>query len=103
MRTKRSELESVIYELHSSKIRVGFQTFSGGIEVWISDALYHVREDCVFDHANPVAPDNSVALWLHFTALRLFPNSDYALGHRHTHDRADAPTNARETGLPSST
>ena len=101
MRTKRPELETVIRELHNSKIEIGFQTFSGGIAVWISDELYLVREDCVFDHANPnpVTPDNSVALWLHITALRLFPDSDYARGHRRTHESPQAP---RETGLPSS-
>jgi hypothetical protein len=73
MRTKGPELETVIRGLHSSKIRVGFQTSSGGIAVWISDELYLVREDCVFDHANQITTENSVARWLHSTTLRLFP------------------------------
>ena len=96
MRTKGPELETVIRGLHSSKIRVGFQTSSGGIAVWISDELYLVREDCVFDHANQITTENSVARWLHSTTLRLFPDSDYALGHRRTHDSPEFP---RETGL----
>jgi hypothetical protein len=99
MRTKGPELETVIRGLHSSKIRVGFHTFSGGIAVWISNELYLVREECVFDHGNQITDENSVARWLHSTTLRLFPDSDYALGHRRTHDSPEAP---RETGLPSS-
>ena len=102
MRTKGPELETVIRGLHSSKIRVGFQTSSAGIAVWISDELYLVREDCVFDHANQITTENSVARWLHSTTLRLFPDSDYALGRHRTPDSADAPTNAQATGLPSS-
>jgi hypothetical protein len=102
MRTKGPELETVIRGLHSCKIRVGFQTFSAGIAVWISDELYLVREDCVFDHANPITTENSVARWLHSRTLRLFPDSDYAIGHRRRHDGADAPTNPREISLPSS-
>lgn len=102
MRTKGPQLATVILGLHGSKIRVGFQTFSGGITVWISDQLYLVREECVFDHANRLATDNSVARWLHSTTLRLFPDSDYALGYRRAHDSADALTNTRETGFPKS-
>ena len=99
MRTKGPDLETVIRGLHSSKIRVGFQTFDGGIAVWISNELYRVRDDCVFDHANPITDDNSVARWLHTTTLRLFPDSDYALWHRQTNDSLQV---LQETGLPSS-
>jgi hypothetical protein len=70
MRTKGPELETVIRGLHNSKIRVGFHTFSGGIAVWISNELYLVREDCVFDHTNQITDENSVARWLHSTTLR---------------------------------
>ena len=100
MRTKGPELETVIRGLHASRIRVGFHTFSGGIAVWISNELYRVREDCVFDHANPITDENSVGSWLHSTALHLFPDSDYARG-RQPHDGADRPATERDTGLPS--
>jgi hypothetical protein len=90
MQFKLPELESVIRGLHGSDIRVGFQTHSGGITVWITDRLYRVREECVFDDANPAATSNSVAQWLHSTALHLFPDSDYAFG-RQPHDGADHP------------
>jgi hypothetical protein len=54
---------------------------------------------CLFDHANQITTENSVARWLHSTTLRLFPDSDYALGGHRTHDSADAPTNAQATGF----
>jgi hypothetical protein len=91
MRNNGPELETVVLGLHGSKIRVGFYTFSGGIAVWISNDLYLVREDCVFDHANQITDENSVARWLHSTTLRLFPDSDYALGYRRTHDGPEVP------------
>src|SRR3981081_3397633 len=94
MRTKGPELETVIRGLHSSKIRVGFQTFSGGIAVWISDELYLVREDCVIDPAHQITIEISVARWVRTTTLRLFPDRDYALGRHRTHDSAYAATNA---------
>jgi hypothetical protein len=75
---------------------------SSSARLWISDELYLVREDCVFDHANQITTEKSVARWLHSMTLRLFPDSDYALGRHRTHDSADAPTNAQATGLPSS-
>jgi hypothetical protein len=34
------DLETVIRGLHSSEIRVGLQTFSEGIMVWVSDRLH---------------------------------------------------------------
>jgi hypothetical protein len=42
MGMKRLDLETVVRGLHSSDIRVGFQTFSGGITVWVSDRLHRV-------------------------------------------------------------
>ena len=100
MRFKFPELEAVIRGLHGSDIRIGIQTYSGGIIVWISDRLYRVREQCVFDDANLPATSNSVAQWLHSTALHLFPDSDYARG-RQPQDGADRPATERDTGLPS--
>jgi hypothetical protein len=67
------DLEAVIRLLHGRNIRVGIQTYGDGIRVWISDQL-RVREERLFKYsdANSVGRDDSVALWLHAAALRLF-------------------------------
>jgi hypothetical protein len=67
------DLEAVIRLLHGKNIRVGIQTYGDGIRVWISDQL-RVREERLFKYsdANSVGRDDSVALWLHAAALRLF-------------------------------
>jgi len=73
-----SDLEMVIRELHRSDIRVGFQTFSGGMAIWIGDQVHRVRAERIFDKASPLTAEDSAAQWLHTTALRLFPDSNYA-------------------------
>ena len=55
------DLETVIRGLHSSEIRVGLQTFSEGIMVWVSDRLHRIRAEPVFDNANPLTIEDSVA------------------------------------------
>jgi hypothetical protein len=67
------DLEAVIRLLHGKNIRVGIQTYGDGIRVWISDQL-RVREERLFKYsdANSIGRDDSVALWLHAAALRLF-------------------------------
>ena len=82
MATPGLDLETVIRGLHSSEIRVGFQTFSGGITVWVSDRFHRVRRDRVFDKDSPMTDEDSAAWWLHSTVLQLFPDSKYALGYR---------------------
>jgi hypothetical protein len=82
MAMKRLDLETVVRGLHSSDIRVGVQTFSGGITVWGSDRLHRVRADRAFDDGNPLTSEDSVARWMHSTVLQLFPESKYALGYR---------------------
>jgi hypothetical protein len=72
------DLETVIRQLHSSDIRMGFQTYQGGILLWVSDRFHRVRAERVFDEARPLTPEDSAAAWLHITALRLFPGSDHA-------------------------
>jgi hypothetical protein len=69
---------AVIRQLHGSDIRMGFQTYRGGISLWVSDRLHRVRAERVFDEASPLTPEDSAARWLHITAVRLFPDSDYA-------------------------
>src|SRR5260370_26793550 len=88
------DLETVIRGLHSSEIRVGLQTFSEGIMVWVSDRLHRVLAERVFDNANPLTIEDSVARRMHSTVLRLFPDSKYALGYRR---RAPDPSDAVAT------
>jgi len=71
------DLETVIHQLHSSDIRMGFQIYQGGISLWVSDRLHRVRAERVFDEATPSTPEDSAATWLHRTALTLFPGSHY--------------------------
>ena len=68
------DLETVIRQLHASDLRVGVQASDAGIQVWISDRLHRVREERLFDRSG----EDSVALWLHQAALRLFPDNAYA-------------------------
>jgi hypothetical protein len=42
------DLELVVRRLHGGDIRIGIQTYDEGLQVWISDRLYRVREDRVF-------------------------------------------------------
>jgi hypothetical protein len=74
------DLETTIRALHGSEIRVGIETFNGGIAVWISDRMYRVRTDRVFKASSAMATrtEDTAALWLHTAALRLFPGSTYA-------------------------
>jgi hypothetical protein len=69
------DLEAVIRLLHGRNIRVGIQTYGDGIRVWISDQL-RVREERLLKHsnANSIGREDSVALWLHAAAFRLFPD-----------------------------
>jgi hypothetical protein len=77
--TTRLDLQGVVRRLHGSDIRVGCHSFDGCIHVWISDRLDLVRADRVFEQSSATAAwKDSAALWLHASALRLFPGSRYA-------------------------
>jgi len=82
MGMKGLDLDTVIRGLHSSEIRVGMQTFSGGIVIWISDRSSRVRAERVFDDASPMTIDDTAVEWMHSTALRKFPDSNYAIQYR---------------------
>jgi len=73
------DLETVVRWLHDSDIRVGIQTYDEGMQVWISDRLHRVREERLFDQssANFMWMQDSVALWLHAAALRLFTDKGH--------------------------
>jgi hypothetical protein len=82
MGMKELDLDTVIRGLHSSEIRVGIQTFSGGIVVWISDRSTRIRAERVFDDASPLTIADTAVEWMHSTALRKFPDSNYATQYR---------------------
>ena len=89
------DLETVVRWLHDSDIRVGIQTYDEGMQVWISDRLHRVREERLFDRSRAASwREDSVALWLHQAALRLFPDNPYARRFRtgKIKDNGDAET-----------
>jgi hypothetical protein len=73
------DLETVIRQLHASDLRADVQASDAGIQVWISDRLHRVHEERLFDRSRAALwREDSVALWLHQAALRLFPDNVYA-------------------------
>jgi hypothetical protein len=75
-------LERVLQRLHDSEIRCGIQTEppASGITAWID---YGDRTEKATFFGSIVSgfqdwPANSIAAWLHETALRLYPESKYA-------------------------
>jgi hypothetical protein len=82
MGMKGLDLDTVIRGLHSSEIRVGIQTFCGGIVIWICDRSNHVRAERVFNDTSPLTIDDTAVEWMHSTALQNFPDSNYAFQYR---------------------
>jgi hypothetical protein len=84
MGMKGLDLDTVIRGLHSSEIRVGIQTFSGEIFIWISDRSTRVRAERVFDDASPMTIDDTAVEWMH--SCGNFPTvitqSNIGCGHR---------------------
>jgi hypothetical protein len=86
-------LEQVLQQLHESEIKAGFsiiiegQTFydsSMNMKLWIGDPLGDIKAEITFQR-NCVPgrwPDEGAMVrWLHETALRLHPESNYAQLH----------------------
>ena len=79
-------LERVLQGLHDSEIRCGTQAEppAGGITAWID---YGSRTEKETFYGNIVGDQRVwpagqlLAMWLHETALRLFPDSPYAKAH----------------------
>ena len=90
------DLEAVIRLLHGRNIRVGIQTYGDGIRVWISDQL-RVREERLLKHsnANSIGREDSVALWLHAAAFRLFPDKAHVCDSGMLEVSGDAATAGR--------
>jgi hypothetical protein len=77
-------LQRVLRELLDSDINAGLQTFAfDSFRVWIGDELNGFAAAAEITPKDAAWPDNSaVAHWLHETAIRLYPESDYAKAHR---------------------
>ena len=74
----------MLRELLDSEINAGLQTFAfGSFRVWLGDELNGFAAAAEITPKDPAWSDNSaVAHWLHETAIRLYPESDYAKAHR---------------------
>jgi hypothetical protein len=78
----RLSLQKVIQALHDSEINAGLrlQTFYDcGLQVWIGDELngLEAKASMEADRDGTWPGDGAIALWLHTTALRLWPGSEY--------------------------
>jgi hypothetical protein len=76
-------LQGVLAELLDNEINAGLQTFAfDSFRVWIGDEMNGFDATAEFTPEDPAwADDAAVAHWLHETAIRLFPESDYAKKH----------------------
>jgi hypothetical protein len=80
----RRSLQRVLCELLESEINAGLQTFAlDDIRVWIGDELNGFTATADITPKDAAwSDDAAVAHWLHETAIRLYPESDYARAHR---------------------
>ena len=80
----RRSLQRVLCELLKSEINAGLQTFAFDIvRVWIGDELNGFAATAGITRKDAAwSDDAAVAHWLHETAIRLYPESDYARAHR---------------------
>jgi hypothetical protein len=81
-------LETVIKDLHDSKIGAGVQTYrSQGLRVWIGDQLNGLEASAhICPEDSGWLTDGTVVLWLHEAALELHPSSEYAMRFTPTSD-----------------
>jgi hypothetical protein len=80
----RRSQQRVLCELLDSEINARLQTFAfGDVRVWIGDQLNGREAEALLTPRMPAwSDDASIAHWLHETAIRLYPDSDYARAHR---------------------
>jgi hypothetical protein len=80
----RRSLQRVLCKLLESEINAGLQTFAlDDIRVWIGDELNGFAATADITPKDAAwSDDAAVAHWLHETAIRLYPESDYARAHR---------------------
>ena len=77
-------LQRVLFDLLDSEINAGLRTFGcASFLVWIGDELNNFDAEAILvDKDAAWADDGAIANWLHETAIRLYPDSDYARRHR---------------------
>jgi len=80
----RRSLQRVLCGLLDGEINAGLQTFAfDDFRVWIGDELNGYVATARITPDDPVwSDDTAIAHWLHETAIRLYPDSDYAKAHR---------------------
>jgi hypothetical protein len=81
-----ADLEQYRQQLHESEINAGVQTFyDAGMRVWIGDELNGIQAETTINRTAAARlkwPEGlTAASWLHETALRLYPDSQYAKSH----------------------
>ena len=76
----RLSLQRVLCDLLESEVSAGLQTFPfDSFRIWIGDELNGIRAEGALDDSDAAWEDDSaIAHWLHETAIRLYPDSDYA-------------------------
>ena len=79
----RQSLQRVLCDLLDSEINAGLQTFGfGSFLVQIGDELNGFDAEAILvDKDAAWADDSAIDNWLHETALRLYPESEYARRH----------------------
>jgi len=76
----RRSLQRVLCELLDSEINAGVQTFAfDSFRVWIGDEVNGIEATGEITPGNPAwSDDGAIAHWLHDTAIRRYPQSEYA-------------------------
>jgi len=80
----RRSLQRVLCGLLDGEINAGLQAFAfDDFRVWIGDELNgYAATARITPDAPAWSDDTAIAHWLHETAIRLYPDSDYAKVHR---------------------
>jgi hypothetical protein len=83
-RLPRRSLQRVLCGLLDGEINAGMHTFAfDDFRVWIGDELNGYAATARITPDDPAwSDDTAIAHWLHETAIRLYPDSDYAKAHR---------------------
>jgi hypothetical protein len=81
-----ADLKHILQQLHDSEINAGVQTFyDAGMRVWIGDEANGIQVETTINRTRAARlkwPEGlTAASWLHKTAIRLYPNSQYAKSH----------------------
>jgi hypothetical protein len=79
-RTPRRGLQRVLCDFLDSEINAGLQAFAfDSFRVWIGDELNGIHSQAELKPNDTAwGDDAAIAHWLHETALKLYPQSEYA-------------------------